>query len=301
MVLIKFNFKHTEISSCSLSDEGKIVFFGDSLGNLRMLCYKKTYKSLKSLKLHELEITKIANINEKLVSCSRDSKLKLWDIYKQKVIKTFIGHHGPITEMDILENCISSTSEDGDLRLWDIRTKESIEKIKHGYNLLGCKFLNNQNLILTYGVTNSLYIWDLRMKHIFLKHSKILKNPNSYITSLCVSKITNFIFILDSDYKLHRIHARLKKDYKHFKIFPKNPKKSGSIGKVLLKLNLDKEEKFILNGDLSGKTYVRLPKNGKIVSQFNDHVGPIREVLYNATKKIIISCGIHGSVVLKSY
>jgi len=67
-----------------------------------------------------------------------------------------------------------------------------------------------------------------------------------------------------------------------------------------LKLNLDKEENFILNGDLNGKTFIRTQKNGKIISQFNDHFGAVKEVLYNSSKKVIVSCGMEGSVTIRT-
>ena len=71
--------------------------------------------------------------------------------------------------------------------------------------------------------------------------------------------------------------------------------------KTLPKLNLDEEDKFILNGDLKGKTYIRSQKNGKLMAQFNDHLDAVKEVIFNSSKKIFSSCGLDGSVLIKTF
>jgi WD40 repeat protein len=73
-----------------------------------------------------------------LVSGSRDSTLKLWDVQTGGVVKTFYGHTECVRSVSISADCImiASVSWDGTIHLWDISTGEchystKQEKIYH--------------------------------------------------------------------------------------------------------------------------------------------------------------------------
>ena len=301
MGCIRIKFNANEICSAYLFGKKKILSMGDSLGNIKIINIKEGIESWKIFKIHDLEITKISTIGSKLLSCSLDSKLKIVDLNKCCVINSFIDHQGSINDLDVFEKNISTASDDGDLRFWDIRTKSSIGKISHGFNLINCCYLNNKNLILSHGLTNFLYLWDLRMNRNFLAKSKILKKLNCSILSSCVSKFSNFIFVLDSKNNVHRLTGREKNSISKSKFFPENIRKKEAFPTRILKLNLDDKGKFILNGDPYGRSYIRSQKNGKILLQFKDHFAPVKEVLFNSVLKAIFSYSIDGSVILRTF
>ena len=300
MVLIRINFKNEEIYSSSLINGGDILAVGNASGDVRLLKYKKNLNSIEKFKLHELEITKLYAIKNRLLSCSRDARLKIWDIHKQKVSKTYDADFSPINDLDVSGNYIITGDESGAIRLWDFRIKNSPGKIKHGFNLFGCRFLNNPNLFVGYGLTKSLYLWDMRMSKAFLNKSQVLKDLDDFLISLSVSNNSDFIFILDSKFKIHRIRSQIKRNSYHCYCNLKKKKRLNFV-KTLPKLNLDEEDKFILNGDLKGKTYIRSQKNGKLMAQFNDHLDAVKEVIFNSSKKIFSSCGLDGSVLIKTF
>lgn len=300
MVLIKINFKNEEICSSSLSNNAKILTFGSSSGNIRIINYKERFTPVKIFKSHDSEITKIIIRNSTIFSCSLDTKLKIWDTQKQKLITTFLDHQGPINDLDVIENYICTASEDGDVRIWDLRIRNSIGKLKHGFNLQGSRFLKNQNLILSYGLTDSLYLWDLRMINVFINKSRVLKNSKSFLISVGVSNLSNFIFILDSNNKLHRIQSHFKKCYNTCIPIIVKKKLEIQYRKNLLKLNLDDQGKFILNGDLKGNSFVRSLKNGKVVIRFNDHLDSVKEVTFSSKNKVFVSCSTDGSIVVRT-
>jgi WD40 repeat protein len=300
MVLIKINFKNEEICSSSLSNKGKILTVGSSSGNIRILNYKERFNPVKIFKSHDLEITKIVTKNSKIFSCSLDSKLKIWDIQEQKLITTFIDHYGSINDLDVMEKYICTASEDGDVRIWDHRIRNSIGKLKHGFNLQGSRFLKNQNLIVSYGLADSLYIWDLRMNNVFLNKSRVLKNSRSALMSVGISNLSNFLFILDSGYKLHRVHTHFRQRSKRCALLIEKKNLIFQSRKNLLKLNLDDQGKFVLNGDLKGNSYVRSQKNGKVVTRFNDHLESVKEVIFSSKNKVFVSCSTDGSIVVRT-
>ena len=59
-----------------------------------------------------------------LVSGSKDTTIKLWDMQTGGVVKTFQGHTGPVTSVSISPDCttIASGSEDKTIHLWNIQT-----------------------------------------------------------------------------------------------------------------------------------------------------------------------------------
>ena len=300
MVSVKINFRQNEINSIALAKKCDIVAAGDTMGSIRILnCLKKFY-SVEIIKAHNSEISKVFTFDSKTLSCSFDTKLKLWDFKKQKQIRSYIDHRGPINDLDITDEYISTASEDGDLRLWDLRLKSSIGKIKHGFNLWGCRFLNNKNLILSYGITDFLYLWDIRMNKEFLRKSRILENLKDHLISLCASKISGFVYLLNSNFEINRIVGLLTK--KNLSCFSslKTEKKRRNITEDRIKVNIDECDKFILNGDLNGKSYIRSQQNGKILAQFKDHLTSVKEVLYNSTKKLFVSCGTDGLVIIRT-
>ena len=147
MVILKINFKNCEICCGSLIKKGTLVGTGDSRGNIRIINHKRRFESIETFKIHDLEITDIKTVKSTLISSSHDTALKVWDMESQKLVKTYLGHSGPINSLDVFDNYISTASEDGDIRLWDRRIRYSTGKIRHGFNLLGGRFLNTQNLL----------------------------------------------------------------------------------------------------------------------------------------------------------
>jgi len=77
-----------------------------------------------TLKGHEGHVTGISLCADKLVSCSEDKTIKVWDVDKQKVKKTLSGHNTRITAVASDNKSIISGSRDGIIHIWDVRTGE---------------------------------------------------------------------------------------------------------------------------------------------------------------------------------
>lgn len=294
MGLVKINFKKIELCCNSLSEKDKILAIGDSTGIVRILDIRKNFNSGINLKSHKLEISKIINDESNLISCSSDTKIKRYDLRKQIILDSFIGHNGPVNDLDIFQKSMISASEDGDVRLWDLRENKFTGKLTHGFNLSGCKFMNNSNLIVSVGLDNTLFLWDLRMNKTFLKKTEVLRNENNIVISLCVSKFSNYLFILNNNFRVFRIG----KKYTHCSEFI-GKKKERNPCFYRMKLNEDDNSKFLLHGNLEGKIFIRNQKSGKILKQFYDHLSEVTEITLNQKIKTLVSCGKDGSVVIR--
>jgi len=66
-----------------------------------------------------------------------------------------------------------------------------------------------------------------------------------------------------------------------------------------LKLNRDDRDKFLLHGNSEGIVFIKSQKNNKILKQFNDHLGVVKEVKLNQNMGILVSCSMDGSVVIR--
>lgn len=80
--------------------------------------------SCMTLKGHEGAVTGMSLCGDRLVTCSADKTLKVWDVEKQKVKKTLSGHTTRINSVASDQKSIISGSRDGTVHIWDLRTGE---------------------------------------------------------------------------------------------------------------------------------------------------------------------------------
>ena len=124
--------------------------------------------------------------------------------------------------------------------------------------------------------------------------TEVMRNENNIVISLCVSKFSNYCFILNNNFRVFRIG----KKYTHCSEFIEKRKERNRCF-YRMKLNEDDNSKFLLHGNLEGKIFVRSQKSGKILKQFYDHLSEVTEITLNQRFKSLVSCGKDGSVVIR--
>ena len=72
-----------------------------------------------------------------IISGSRDSTIKIWDIKTEKCLKTLEGHKYSVNSVAISPNgkYIVSGSSDSTIKIWNIKTGENIYTIDNTYNI----------------------------------------------------------------------------------------------------------------------------------------------------------------------
>lgn len=75
--------------------------------------------------------------NNRIVSASRDSTVRLWDAHTNNCIATFVGHSGWVVcaAFSPSGEKIVSSSLDGEMKLWDTRNKKCVNTVKERFSV----------------------------------------------------------------------------------------------------------------------------------------------------------------------
>ena len=73
-----------------------------------------------------------------IVSCSKDSLIRVWSRKTLKLLATLGGHQGPVNAVGLQGNKIVSASGDGKIIMWDITTGERLKTFEGHDRGLAC-------------------------------------------------------------------------------------------------------------------------------------------------------------------
>jgi U3 small nucleolar RNA-associated protein 12 len=79
-----------------------------------------SHTGLFKLRGHTDAVTHVAFIDEcaRIVSCSKDGSVKVWDVGQQRCVQTLPGHRGEVWSLDCSDRWMVSGGKDADLRVW---------------------------------------------------------------------------------------------------------------------------------------------------------------------------------------
>ncbi|KAJ3413694.1 hypothetical protein HDV05_007682 [Chytridiales sp. JEL 0842] len=98
--------------------------------------------------------------NEKIVSCSRDQSIKIWDIATGECRKVLTGHQASVLCVQFDEHFIVSGSSDFSIIVWDIRTGNQLKTLRaHSDSVLNLRF--NNMYIVSCSKDKLVKVWSL--------------------------------------------------------------------------------------------------------------------------------------------
>jgi len=109
---------------------------------------------------HSNYVTRFILSNNRIISASADSTLKVWPTHKSEPIATFEGHHGVIRSVQSDGIKVVSGASDSDARLWDFATGICTGQFTHGGTVEAVLLDDDQ--ICTAGTNARLKVWDMR-------------------------------------------------------------------------------------------------------------------------------------------
>ncbi|KAF8834514.1 WD40 repeat-like protein, partial [Paxillus ammoniavirescens] len=147
-----------------------------------------TAKPLTMMSGHEEVICRIAYLpgGERIVSCSDDKTVRIWDVEKGEQEGTSMVHKGRVHALAVTKNGkrILSGGEDERITMWDVETHERIEEWGgHTGDIRSIALSPNDRLAASGGLDGEIVIREME-KSGNIKHSI---NAGNWVSSLCFS------------------------------------------------------------------------------------------------------------------
>jgi len=117
-----------------------------------------------TLKGHTASITCLQFDSDKLVSGSVDTKINLWDLTSNHVIRTFRGHTNTVRALylDVSNNIIISGSEDKTIKIWELQSGRVLQTLKDHSAEVNCLAVDrSRNLLYTGSGDKTVKAWDM--------------------------------------------------------------------------------------------------------------------------------------------
>lgn len=101
------------------------------------------------------------------MTCGSDKKIKLWNPYRNLLLKTYGGHGNEV--LDVAGSCdssqIISCSTDKSVILWDVSTGQPIRRFRGHASAVTCvKYNEESSIALSGSRDNTAMIWDLKSR-----------------------------------------------------------------------------------------------------------------------------------------
>lgn len=92
------------------------------MSHLRLRGHRDQITNIRFLPSSDLPSTSTGSSNGFLISTSKDTLLKLWDLSTQHCMQTVVAHRSEVWSMDLSpqQNLIFTGSGEGDLKAWKI-------------------------------------------------------------------------------------------------------------------------------------------------------------------------------------
>ncbi|KAK5645938.1 hypothetical protein RI129_004402 [Pyrocoelia pectoralis] len=122
------------------------------------------------------------------LTCGSDRKIKLWNPYRNLVLKTYGGHGNEV--LDCAASCdssrIVSCSADKSVIVWDVSTGQPLRRLRGHASTVTCITFNEESSVaISGGLDNSVMCWDANSRRN--EPIQIFNEAKDCITSVSVS------------------------------------------------------------------------------------------------------------------
>ncbi|CAF0996197.1 unnamed protein product [Brachionus calyciflorus] len=164
--------------SFKLSSPNKEINMADIFGKLHQNESSIDYELTCSIDSHESTVTCIEIFNDKIISGSLDSTIKIWQKNEGICLKKLTDHSDSVFSLSINENYLASGSADKTIKIWNLNKLECVRTLRGHNDYIHClKFFKNGQL-LSGSFDKTIKIWDL-------------KQGNYLSSSLCLNTLSD--------------------------------------------------------------------------------------------------------------
>ncbi|KIX06178.1 uncharacterized protein Z518_04152 [Rhinocladiella mackenziei CBS 650.93] len=150
-----------QASVLCLQYDDDILVTGSSDFSCLVWSIKDNYKPLFRLIGHHAGVLDVCIDKHRIVTCSKDTTIKIWDRLTGQLIKTLVGHRGPVNAVQVRGNLLASASGDGMSKLWRLEDGACIKEFQSKDRGLACvEFSENGRTIFAGGNDHVIYEYD---------------------------------------------------------------------------------------------------------------------------------------------
>ena len=150
-----------QASVLCLQYDDEILVTGSSDYSCLVWSITEDYKPLFRLIGHHAGVLDVCIDKHRIVTCSKDTTIKVWDRSTGKLVRTLLGHRGPVNAVQVRGNFLASASGDGMSKLWRLEDGVCIKEFQSKDRGLACvEFSENGRTIFAGGNDRVIYEYD---------------------------------------------------------------------------------------------------------------------------------------------
>lgn len=115
------------------------IVVGCSIESFHILGYNIQGKIIFTFKGHKSEITEILFYQDLLVSCSKDTTIRLLSTTTGNSYRVLNGHLDEVLSLNIVDDILMSGSKDNTIRFWNLKNGSCVGQINHSHPILSFK------------------------------------------------------------------------------------------------------------------------------------------------------------------
>lgn len=150
-----------QASVLCLQYDDEILVTGSSDFSCLVWSVRENYRPMFRLTGHHAGVLDVCIDKQRIVTCSKDTTIKVWDRVTGRPIRTLIGHRGPVNAVQVRGNLLASASGDGMSKLWRLEDGVCIKEFQSKDRGLACvEFSENGRTIFAGGNDHVIYEYD---------------------------------------------------------------------------------------------------------------------------------------------
>lgn len=144
-----------------LQYDSEILVTGSSDFTCIVWSIQNEYKPIFRLTGHRAGVLDVCLDATRIITCSKDSTIKIWNRVNGNLIKTLAGHRGPVNAVQVRGNLLASASGDTTAKLWRLDTGMCIKEFHSKERGLACvEFSEDGRTIYAGGNDRVIYEFD---------------------------------------------------------------------------------------------------------------------------------------------
>jgi F-box and WD-40 domain protein 1/11 len=144
-----------------LQYDDEILVTGSSDFTCLVWSIKDNYKPLFRLVGHTAGVLDVCIDKRFIITCSKDTSIKIWNRQTGQHMKTLVGHRGPVNAVQVRGNLLASASGDGMAKLWRLEDGQCIKEFQSQDRGLACvEFSEDGRTIFAGGNDKVIYEYD---------------------------------------------------------------------------------------------------------------------------------------------